>query len=195
MEINSLDLANVKLINAFSIDGVVNKDIARRTVDSNVLCARSILRYNFSDLTEETLKSQLGDKDSYNIGARMGKDKVQRVLDFFGNCFARRSGYTSCITPAKCLFSVTLMHTDMAVHIVKALERLVVRTRVTTSGKKSYSISGKTATRGCTYVPDDLAITVVFAVSLYTKYAFFDNDEATDERLLRLIPIVGGPAL
>jgi hypothetical protein len=76
------------------------------------------------------------------------------------------------------------------------LERLVIRTRVTISGKKSYSISGKTATGGgCTYVPDDLAITVVFAVSLYMKYAFFDNDKATDERLLRLVPVVGGPAL
>jgi hypothetical protein len=172
------------------MDGVLDKNVARRTVDADVIRARSILRYNFSDFTEETLKTQLDEKDRYKIGVRMGRDKVQRVLDFFGNCFARRDGYTSCITPAKYLFSFTLMRTDIAAHIVKSLERLVIKTRVTPTGKKSYSISGKSATGGCTYIPDDLAITVIFSVSLYMKYAFFDNVETTDERLVRLTAVV-----
>jgi hypothetical protein len=147
----------VKLINGLSVDGVLDKRIADRTADADVLRARSILRYTLSDydLTEESLKKQLDEKDKYKIGTRMGKDKVQRVLDFFGNCFARRSDYTSCITPAKYLVSFTLMRKDKAAHIIKALERLVIRTRVTASGKKNYTISGKTTTGAHVHTPDD----------------------------------------
>jgi hypothetical protein len=173
----------VKLINGLSMDGVLDKHIADRTTDADVLHARSILRYTLSDydLTEENLKKQLDEKDKYKIGTRMGKDKVQRVLDFFGNCFVRRNGYTSCITAAKYLFSFTIKRKDIAAHIIKALERLVIKTRVTPSGKKNYTISGKTTTGAHVHTPDDLAITVIFSVSLYTKYAFFDNAETNDE--------------
>jgi hypothetical protein len=138
----------IKLINGLSVEGVLDKRIADRTADADVLRVCSILRYTLSDydLTEESLKKQLNEKDKYKIGRRMGKDKVQRVLDFFSNCFSRRRGYTSCITSAKYLISFTLMRTNIAAHIIKSLERLVIKTRVTPSGKKTYTISGKTTT-------------------------------------------------